>query len=63
MLIEVLRIMVDEINGRGGLKVGKEIYTIQVVTMDHRYVPGEALAAAKKVVRDGIKFALGMVEE
>jgi branched-chain amino acid transport system substrate-binding protein len=55
-----LRMAVDEINARGGIKIGKETYKIQVVTMDHRYVPGEALGAAKKVVREGIKFAFGI---
>jgi branched-chain amino acid transport system substrate-binding protein len=55
-----LRMCVEEINGRGGLRVGKEIYTIQVVTMDHRYQPGEALAAAKKAVHDGIKFVFSI---
>jgi branched-chain amino acid transport system substrate-binding protein len=54
-----VRMMVDEINGRGGLKVGKEIYTIKVVTMDHRYQPGEAMTAAKKAVNDGVKFVIG----
>jgi branched-chain amino acid transport system substrate-binding protein len=55
-----LRMMADEINGRGGLKVGKATYTIQVVAMDHRYVPGEAMGAARKAVRDGIKYAIGL---
>jgi branched-chain amino acid transport system substrate-binding protein len=55
-----LRMAVDEINDRGGLKIGKDTYTVQVVTMDHRYIPGEALSAAKKAVREGIKFAFGM---
>jgi branched-chain amino acid transport system substrate-binding protein len=55
-----VRMAVEEINAGGGLKVGKETYTIHVVTMDHRYAPVEALGAAKKVVRDGIKFAFGI---
>jgi branched-chain amino acid transport system substrate-binding protein len=55
-----VRMAVDEINERGGLKIGKETYTIQVVTMDHRYIPGEALGAAKMVVREGIKFTFGL---
>jgi branched-chain amino acid transport system substrate-binding protein len=55
-----LRMMVDEINDRGGIRVGKETYKIQVVTMDHRYVPGEALGAGKKAVREGIKFSFGV---
>jgi branched-chain amino acid transport system substrate-binding protein len=54
------RIWVDEINGKGGLKVGTETYTLKVITMDHRYVPGEALGAARKVVHDGIRFAVGV---
>jgi branched-chain amino acid transport system substrate-binding protein len=55
-----VRMAVDDINNRGGLKVGSVTYKIEVVTMDHRYVPGEALGAAKKVVREGIKFTFGL---
>ncbi len=54
-----VRMWADEINSRGGSKIGKEIYKIKIVTMDHRYVPGDALSAAKKAVSEGIKFVLG----
>lgn len=55
-----LRMGVDEINERGGIKIGKDRYLVKVVTYDHRYVPGEALTAAKKVVAEGIKYAYGL---
>jgi branched-chain amino acid transport system substrate-binding protein len=54
-----VRMWADEINTRGGSRVGNEIYTFKIVTMDHRYVPGEALGAAKRAVSEGIKFAVG----
>jgi branched-chain amino acid transport system substrate-binding protein len=55
-----IRMAVDDFNARGGLKIGKETYKIQLVTMDHRYVPGEALGATKKVAGEGIKYAFGV---
>ena len=55
-----LRAMANDINARGGIKVGADRYLVEVVTLDHRYIPGEALGAARKLVRDGIKFSFGV---
>ena len=48
-----VRMWADDINSRGGQKVGNETYTFKIVTMDHRYVPGEALVLLRgRLVRE-----------
>lgn len=47
----------DEINARGGLKVGDDRYLVKIIAYDHKYVGTEAVAATNKLIfQDGVKY-------
>lgn len=54
-----LKMVAEDINAKGGIKVGGDTYTIKTVSYDTRFQPAEALAAANKVASDGIKYVIG----
>ncbi len=50
----------DEVNAKGGLKVGSKTYMIKVVAYDDKYSGQEAAQAAERLTsREGIKFIMG----
>ena len=60
----------EDINARGGLKIGKDVYKISTVYYDNKGSPSEAAACATKLVHDdkiqyligGVIAATGMAE-
>jgi branched-chain amino acid transport system substrate-binding protein len=51
---------VDEINAKGGIKVGADNYKIKIVLYDDKANPTEATNTVRKLIdRDGTKFILG----
>lgn len=50
----------DEINQAGGIKVGDDTYSLDVVVYDDKANPTEATNAVRKLIdRDGVKYILG----
>lgn len=50
----------DEINAAGGIKVGGDVYMLNVIAYDDKANPTEATNAVRKLIdRDGVKFILG----
>lgn len=51
------QIIADQINAKGGLKVGNDSYMIEVIPADHKAQGTEAVAAVNKLIfQDGVKF-------
>lgn len=52
----------EEVNAKGGLKVGAKTYTVELLPYDDKYTAKEGVAAAEKLVyRDKVKFIFGGV--
>ncbi len=50
----------EEINAKGGLKVGDKVYQIKVISYDEQYKAADAVAAYNRLVnQDGVKFIVG----
>ena len=50
----------EEINAKGGIKVGEDTYKLNVIAYDDKANPTEATNAVRKLIdRDGVKFILG----
>lgn len=50
----------EEINAAGGLKVGGKVYTLKLVSYDHKTTAAEAATATNKLVfQDKVKFIVG----
>lgn len=50
----------DEVNAKGGLKVGDKTYQVKVISYDEQYKAAEAVAAYNRLVnQDGVKFIIG----
>jgi branched-chain amino acid transport system substrate-binding protein len=50
----------DDVNGKGGLKVGDKTYTIQIVPYDDKYQANEAVTAVNRLVfEDKVHFIMG----
>lgn len=55
-----VQLAVDEINGKGGIKVGADNYKMKIVLYDDKANPTEATNTVRKLIdRDGTKFILG----
>ena len=52
----------EDVNAAGGLKVGKESYTIDILTDDDRYLPEPAMDAANRLVaEEGVHYLTGLM--
>ena len=52
----------EEVNAKGGLKVGGKTYKVELLPYDDKYTAKEGVAAAEKLVyRDKVKFIFGGV--
>ena len=51
-----VKMFADEVNARGGVKVGSDQYKLEISVYDHRYISGNALDCTKRVIDAGIKF-------
>ncbi|MGI6856112.1 ABC transporter substrate-binding protein [Mesorhizobium sp. 1B3] len=57
-----VKIAAQEINGRGGLKVGDKSYTIEVVSYDDQYKAAEAVTATNRLMGpDGVRYIFGPI--
>jgi len=55
-----MKIAADEVNKSGGLKVGGETYTIEIISYDDQYKAANAVAAATRLIeQDKVKFIMG----
>ena len=58
--MRAMQIAVDEINGKGGVKVGPDNYKLNLISNDDKANPTEATNSVRKLIdRDGVKFLLG----
>ena len=61
-LAEAVRLYFDKVNDEGGLKLGGDTYTIELIVEDSKVDPSVASTAAKKLVyKDGAKFVFGAI--
>ncbi|MBA4391969.1 MAG: hypothetical protein C0407_00285 [Desulfobacca sp.] len=52
----------EDINAKGGLKIGKDVYKIKTIAYDHKGSPSEAAANTTKLVsQDKIQYLIGGV--
>ncbi len=50
----------DEINAKGGIKAGADVYKLKVIANDDKANPTEATNSVRKLIdRDGVKYLLG----
>jgi len=55
-----VKLAAEELNAKGGVKVGGEIYKIEVLTYDDQGTPKESVAAMEKLsTRDQVKMVIG----
>ncbi len=60
-LLRAIELAADDINAHGGIKAGKETYTIKLITYDSKYDVKEALAAVNKLIySDKVKYIVTM---
>ncbi|TDR85265.1 ABC transporter substrate-binding protein [Enterovirga rhinocerotis] len=56
------RIAADEVNARGGLKVGGKAYKVEIVSYDDQYRAAAAVTAINRLIGpDGVRFVLGPI--
>jgi branched-chain amino acid transport system substrate-binding protein len=56
----ILEVIADEVNGKGGLKVGNKVYTIKIIPYDDKYQGEAALTAANRLIyEDKVKYIFG----
>jgi branched-chain amino acid transport system substrate-binding protein len=54
------QLAVEDVNGKGGLKVGGKSYTLQIVAYDDKYQANEAVTAANRLIfEDKVQFIMG----
>ncbi len=46
-------------NEQGGVEIGGQRYKIQIVTIDDQLDPASAVAGAKQLLRDGVRYIIG----
>ena len=57
-----VQLAVDEVNARGGLKVGDKRYTLRMIIYDDAYTgQGGTNAATRLILEDGVKFIVGPI--
>ncbi|MGQ4807642.1 hypothetical protein NKDENANG_00997 [Candidatus Entotheonellaceae bacterium PAL068K] len=55
--MQAIKLVFDEINEKGGLKVGGKTYQIQVIAYDHKYIIAEGVATVNRLInRDEVQF-------
>lgn len=47
-----LRMAVEDVNEAGGIKVGDETYTVNLISLDDKYSPSQAATNAKRLVKE-----------
>ena len=55
-----VKMAADEINAKGGIKAGADIYKLKVISNDDKANPTEATNSVRKLIdRDNVKYLLG----
>jgi branched-chain amino acid transport system substrate-binding protein len=55
--LQATKLVFDEINDQGGVKVGDKTYKLEVVAYDHKYVIAEGVATVNRLInRDEVQF-------
>lgn len=55
-----VKMAADEINAKGGIKVGADVYKLKVISNDDKANPTEATNSVRKLIdRDNVKYLLG----
>jgi branched-chain amino acid transport system substrate-binding protein len=58
-LLRAMELTSEEINAAGGIKAGKESYTIKLITYDNKYDAKEAVATVNKLIySDKVKYVV-----
>lgn len=58
--VNAVQMAAEEINAAGGIKVGEDVYMLNVIAYDDKANPTEATNAVRKLIdRDGVKYILG----
>ncbi len=58
-LLRAMELAVEDINATGGIKVGKEAYTLKLITYDNKYDAKEAVASVNKLIyNDKVKYII-----
>jgi branched-chain amino acid transport system substrate-binding protein len=58
-LLRATELGADDINASGGIKIGKETYTIKLITYDNKYDAKEALSAVNRLIySDKVKYII-----
>lgn len=58
--VNAVQMAAEEINAAGGVKVGEDVYMLNVIAYDDKANPTEATNAVRKLIdRDGVKYILG----
>ena len=56
-LLRAVELAAEDLNGAGGIKVGKETYTFKLITYDNKYDAKEAVASVNKLIyNDKVKY-------
>lgn len=57
---KAVQLAVEEVNAKGGVKIGADNYKLKVIAYDDKANPTEATNSVRKLLdRDGVKFLLG----
>jgi len=55
-----VKMAVEDINAKGGIKIGNETYNVELLVYDDQGIPKESVASMEKLVtRDGVKMVIG----
>jgi branched-chain amino acid transport system substrate-binding protein len=58
-LLRAMELAVEDINATGGIKAGKETYTLKLITYDNKYDAKEAVASVNKLIyNDKVKYII-----
>ena len=58
-LLRAMELAAEDINATGGIKVGKETYTLKLITYDNKYDAKEAVASVNKLIyNDKVKYII-----
>ncbi len=58
-LLRAMELAAEDINATGGIKAGKETYTLKLITYDNKYDAKEAVASVNKLIyNDKVKYII-----
>lgn len=61
-ILRAVELAADEVNAKGGVKVGKTAYQVKVIAYDDKYTGEGGVTAANRLIsQDGVKFIFGSI--